>query len=145
MLALMLLCLAACSSPAPAVETPAAQETVDVGGNTVTLLNDIEALASRSGNNLGVRPLKDSANTIDRKAALDTALTRTNGLEPSAVNAILASFTDNAQLNDAPAWLVTFQDVMMDTQGGAGDILADSTVVIDAYTGEILEVISYSV
>lgn len=154
MLALMLLCLAACSSPAPAdkadssappAEAPAAQETVDIGGNTVPLLNDIEALASRSGNNLGVQPLKDSANAIDRKAALDTALTRATGLEPSAVNAVLASFTDNAQLNDAPAWLVTFQDVMMDTQGGAGKILADSTVVIDAYTGEILEVISYSV
>lgn len=61
------------------------------------------------------------------------------------MNAVLASFTDNAQLNDVPAWLVTFQDVMMDTQGGAGEILADSTVVIDAYTGEILEIISYSV
>lgn len=85
MLALMLLCLAACSSTAPAdeadstappAETPAAQETVDVGGSAVPLLNDIEALASRSGNNLGVQPLKGSANAIDRNAALDTALTR---------------------------------------------------------------------
>lgn len=154
MLVLMLLCLAACSSPAPEneadssappVEAPAAQETIDVGGRTVPLLNDIEAFTSRSGNELAAQPPEDSANTIDRKTALDAALTRANGLEPSAVNAVLASFTDNAQLKDAPAWLVTFQDVMMDTQGGAGEVLADSTVVIDAYTGEILEVISYSV
>ena len=41
--------------------------------------------------------------------------------------------------------MITFSDVTLSYQGHGGDILADSTMVIDAYSGERIEVISYGV
>ena len=48
-------------------------------------------------------------------------------------------------MQDVPSWVVTFRDVRLDSQGGAGSLLADSVMVVDAYTGELLEVVSYGV
>lgn len=94
---------------------------------------------------------------IARDTAIETAAKHLENMTssvPSSVNAVLAGFTDSElvsvpetgrTMQDVPSWVVTFRDVRLDSQGGAGSLLADSVMVVDAYTGELLEVVSYGV
>lgn len=141
-------------------------DTVSVCDESVPLTGTLRALTDRvdpadrgfSAAELAAESVQSSGNAmIDRDAALSVAskhLEAMTSSAPSSVNAILASFTDNESavinesgrtLQNAPAWVITFRNVTLATQGRAGDILADSTMVIDAYSGELLEVISYGV
>ncbi len=141
-------------------------DTVSVCDESVPLTGTLQALTDRvdpadrgfSVVELAPESVQSSGNAmIDRDAALSVAskhLEAMTSSAPSSVNAILASFTDNESavinesgrtLQNAPAWVITFRNVTLATQGRAGDILADSTMVIDAYSGELLEVISYGV
>ena len=141
-------------------------DTVSVCDESVPLTGTLRALTDRvdpadrgfSVAELAAESVQSSGNAmIDRDAALSVAskhLEAMTSSAPSSVNAILASFTDNesAVINEsgrvllnAPAWVITFSDVTLASQGHGGDILADSTMVIDAYSGELIEVISYGV
>ena len=141
-------------------------DTVSVCDESVPLTGTLRALTDRvdpadrgfSVAELAAESVQSSGNAmIDRDAALSVAskhLEAMTSSAPSSVNAILASFTDNESavinesgrtLQNAPAWVITFSDVTLSSQGHGGDILADSTMVIDAYSGELIEVISYGV
>ena len=138
-------------------------DTVSVCDESVPLTGILRAPADPADCGFSVAELaaesvQSSGNAmIDRDAALSVAskhLEAMTSSAPSSVNAILASFTDNESavinesgrvLRNAPAWVITFSDVTLASQGHGGDILADSTMVIDAYSGELLEVISYGV
>ena len=141
-------------------------DTVSVCDESVPLTGTLRALTDRvdpadrgfSVAELAAESVQSSGNAmIDRDAALLVASKHLEAMAssaPSSVNAILASFTDNesAVINEsgrvllnAPAWVITFSDVTLASQGHGGDILADSTMVIDAYSGELIEVISYGV
>ena len=141
-------------------------DTVSVCDESVPLTGTLRALTDRvdpadrgfSVAELAAESVQSSGNAmIDRDAALLVAskhLEAMTSSAPSSVNAILASFTDNESavinesgrtLQNAPAWVVTFTNVTLTTQGNGGTVLADSTMVIDAYSGELLEVISYGV
>ena len=138
-------------------------DTVSVCDESVPLTGILRAPADPADCGFSVAELaaesvQSSGNAmIDRDAALSVAskhLEAMTSSAPSSVNAILASFTDNESavinesgrvLRNAPAWVITFSDVTLASQGHGGDILADSTMVIDAYSGELIEVISYGV
>lgn len=141
-------------------------DTVSVCDESVPLTGTLQALTDRvdpadrgfSVAELAAESVQSSGNAmIDRDAALSVAskhLEAMTSSAPSSVNAILASFTDNESavinesgrtLQNAPAWVVTFTNVTLTTHGNGGTVLADSTMVIDAYSGELLEVISYGV
>lgn len=138
-------------------------DTVSVCDESVPLTGILRAPADPADCGFSVAELaaesvQSSGNAmIDRDAALLVAskhLEAMTSSAPSSVNAILASFTDNESavinesgrvLRNAPAWVITFSDVTLASQGHGGDILADSTMVIDAYSGELIEVISYGV
>lgn len=141
-------------------------DTVSVCDESVPLTGTLQTLTDRvdpadrgfSVAELAAESVQSSGNAmIDRDAALSVAskhLEAMTSSAPSSVNAILASFTDNESavinesgrtLQNAHAWVVTFTNVTLTTQGNGGTVLADSTMVIDAYSGELLEVISYGV
>ncbi len=137
-------------------------DTVSVCDRSVPLTGTLQALTDASEQGFSVAELaaesvQSSGNAmIGRDAALSVAskhLEAMTSSAPSSVNAVLASFTDNESavinesgrtLQNAPAWLVTFSNVTLASQGG-GTVLANSTMVIDAYSGELLEVISCGV
>ena len=133
-------------------------DTVSVCERSVPLTEALPAPADTADHGFSVTELTSEStqaagNTmVDRDAAISVAAKHLEAMTssaPSSVNAVLASFTDNESagraLRNAPAWVITFSDVTLAAQGHGGDILADSTMVIDAYSGELLEVISYGV
>ncbi len=142
---------------------PQVSDTVSVCGSAVPLTESLQALNSTADHGFSVTELagegvQTAANTmIDRDAALSLASKQLEAMTssvPSSVNAVLASFTDNESaainesgrtLQNAPAWVITFSGVTLASQGSGGTVLADSTMVIDAYSGELLKVISYGV
>lgn len=138
-------------------------DTVSVCERSVPLTEALPAPADTADHGFSVTELTSESTqsagntTVDRDAAISVAAKHLEAMTssaPSSVNAVLASFTDNESasinesgraLRNAPAWVITFSDVTIAAQGHGGDILADSTMVIDAYSGELLEVISYGV
>ncbi|MEX2104578.1 MAG: hypothetical protein WD907_04515 [Bacilli bacterium] len=74
---------------------------------------------------------------------------------PEKISATLAKFTDidtqpapdsNIILKDLPVWVVTYYGINMPRNGKAGvvysPVYADTTIIIDANTGEMLEMIA---
>lgn len=142
------------------------QGTVSVHDTSVPLTGTVDALTNSTniqehGFSISefspISTQSADVQIISQEAAITAATNRLEAMTsstPSTINAVLASFTDNelvsvpetgGTLQNVPAWIITFQDVTITAQGNGASVLADSTVVIDAYTGEILEVISYSV
>lgn len=139
------------------------QDIVLVCDKTVPLTESAQVLSDSSDHGFSVAELapesvqSNDSSMIDRDSAIAIAIKHLEAMTdsaPSSVNAVLAEFTDNETsaatesgkaLCDLPAWVVTFSDVTLAAQGSGGTVLADSTMVVDAYTGELLEVISYGV
>ena len=141
------------------------KDVISVNDESVPLTEAIEASSRASTDDYGfsvselspVGTQAADAQMIDRDTAIKTAtkhLENMTAYVPSSVNAVLAGFTDSElvsvpetgrTMQNVPSWVVTFHDVRLDSQGGAGSLTADSVMVVDAYTGELLEVISYGV
>lgn len=141
------------------------KDVVSVNDESVPLTEAIEASSRASTDAYGFSVSELSpvgiqaadAQMIARDTAIETAAKHLENMTssvPSSVNAVLAGFSDSElvsvpetgrTMQDVPSWVVTFRDVRLDSQGGAGSLLADSVMVVDAYTGELLEVVSYGV
>lgn len=104
-------------------------------------------------------PLAEDA-MIDRDTAIETATAAAQARAETgaaAVNAVLADFTDtetpvlperNVSMTNVRVWIVTFSGVTMERGGPAGTqaetVRADFNVVLDAQSGEILEMFAYA-
>jgi hypothetical protein len=141
--------------PSPSEDAPAPSQS---GSDPITVLTEDENFTSH-----GMTLKEISAPVkLDRQTAIDKADAFNggwNGKEAEAVTAVLALFTDQTTnplsgtgivLKDYPAWIVTYHGVTMRTGGpknstGPHSVYGDSSVVIDANSGEWLISFSYSV
>jgi hypothetical protein len=95
---------------------------------------------------------------FDRTAAIKKAnesVGKQISAKAESITAVLAKFTDtetpvlpesNIALKDYPVWIVTYHGVTLQKQGiPGGTVYADTNVVIDANSGEVLETFSYCI
>lgn len=148
---------AACALAAPAREAIGTEPPVT---ESLSVLTDNPQFVQHG---FQVRAVSDAEDpVIDRNTAIATAVEEAAAqarTETSAasVNAVLVDFTDTetpvlpetgVSMTNVRVWIVTFSGVTMARGGPAGaqaePVLADLNVVIDAYSGEILETFAYA-
>jgi hypothetical protein len=99
---------------------------------------------------------------LDKSAAIEKAkeiVGASLSLEAKKITGALVKYTNkevsklpnsNITLQNYPVWIITFEGVHMKKNGpksiklGTSDVLADTNVIIDANSGEMIEIISYS-
>lgn len=150
------------------VDSNEVQNMIDVNGEDVVLTQSVETVVnsdeladygfiiSAIDNNSNISVMSDDV-YIDQKSAINASVERVEMMTSSsadAVNAVLVNFSDtdtqvlpdtDISLMNIPVWLVTFDNVQI-TRGhihGTDTVNAKVNVVVDAYSGEVLEVFSY--
>jgi hypothetical protein len=148
-------------------------ETIDFNSKTIPLTESVKAVIDNAtlndGINIKFEEWEASSNDkqmVNRDAALKTAFTYTMGMGPQpasadAINVVLVKFSDivlrklpasDISLIEIPVWLVTVENIRVFRHGGdmvEGEsepdrtVLVDANVVVDAYSGDILQVIAY--
>ncbi len=145
-----------------------ASSTIQVNGQTAVLTASTAHIADNETikeHGFLLSPLEDHSSAmneevpyISQQDALSRALERVQVMTQDgadAVNIALVTFSDtetpflpeaNLSLTNVPVWLVSFENIMVPrgNQGKTDPVQAHVNVVVDAQSGQILEVFSYS-
>jgi len=146
-------------------------ETIDFNGKAVPLTETVETVADNARlkeEDWEITVWEDGSNDaqmVDRDAALKTALADVQAMavrqaDAGSVNIVLVEFSDLAMpmvpgtsipLTRIPVWLITVDNIEIRKRGPGREDGSKNTalstvhVVVDAYSGEILEAVYYSI
>ena len=144
----------------PEQSVPATSETTtlpDSASLSSDSLNILTENTNFQNHGFEVKALTEAVK-FDKTAAIKKAnesVGKQISSKAESITAVSAKFTDtetpvlpesNIALKDYPVWIVTYHGVTLQKQGiPGGTVYADTNVVIDANSGEVLETFSYSI